>query len=39
MSRQCASKLYPETESVLKKTTYDGIADAILIGVYYLSTL
>jgi len=39
LSRECASKLYPETADILKKTTYDGIADAILIGVYYLSTL
>lgn len=39
MSRECASKLYPETETILKKTTYDGIADAILIGIYYMSTI
>jgi len=37
ISRSYASNLYPETEQMLKKTTYDGVADAILIGVYYLS--
>jgi len=37
LSRECASELYVETEQILKKATYDGVADAILIGVYYLS--
>jgi len=38
LSREHASNLYPETQDMLKKTTYDGVADAILIGVYYMST-